>query len=102
MWGKASMNGQCDLREGGHSSAGNRDLATNSPLITRAIDIAAACPIPEVEVGLLHVGGVLNEHDRAVGNSDARYNNLFRVILRVNRNIAPAIRPATARPGDAP
>jgi hypothetical protein len=55
MWGKASMNGQCD-----------------------------------------------NQYDRAVGNRDARHDHLFRVILRVNRNIAPAIRPASARPGDAP
>jgi FAD/FMN-containing dehydrogenase len=39
-------------------------------------DLAAGCPIPGAEVGLLHLGGALNEHsgdDGAVGNRDARY-----------------------------
>jgi FAD/FMN-containing dehydrogenase len=39
-------------------------------------DLAAACPIPEAQLGILHLGGALNEHDRddgAVGNRDARY-----------------------------
>jgi FAD/FMN-containing dehydrogenase len=39
-------------------------------------DLAAALPVPDGELGLLHVGGALNEHagdDGAVGNRDARY-----------------------------
>jgi FAD/FMN-containing dehydrogenase len=39
-------------------------------------DLAADCPIPEAQIGLLHVGGALNEHDwddGAVGNRDARF-----------------------------
>ena len=39
-------------------------------------DLAAACPIPETQMGLLHLGGALNEHDPddgAVGNRDARF-----------------------------
>lgn len=39
-------------------------------------DVFAECPIPEGQVGLLHVGGALNEHDGddgAVGNRDARF-----------------------------
>jgi FAD/FMN-containing dehydrogenase len=39
-------------------------------------DLAAACPIPEAQMGFLHLGGALNEHDGddgAVGNRDARY-----------------------------
>ncbi|HET8756661.1 MAG TPA: alpha/beta fold hydrolase [Solirubrobacteraceae bacterium] len=38
--------------------------------------LAAACPIPQAQVGFLHVGGALNERagdDGAVGNRDARY-----------------------------
>lgn len=39
-------------------------------------DLAAACLIPEAQLGILHLGGALNEHegdDGAVGNRDARY-----------------------------
>jgi FAD/FMN-containing dehydrogenase len=39
-------------------------------------ELAAECPIPEAELGILHLGGKLNEHaadDGAVGNRDARY-----------------------------
>jgi FAD/FMN-containing dehydrogenase len=39
-------------------------------------DMFAQCPIPEAELGILHLGGALNErveHDGAVGNRDARY-----------------------------
>ena len=39
-------------------------------------DLAAACPIPEAQLGILHLGGALNEHDGddgAVGTRDARY-----------------------------
>jgi UDP-N-acetylenolpyruvoylglucosamine reductase len=39
-------------------------------------DLAAECPIPEAQVGILHLGGALNElaaDDGAVGNRDARY-----------------------------
>jgi FAD/FMN-containing dehydrogenase/pimeloyl-ACP methyl ester carboxylesterase len=38
--------------------------------------LAGDCPIPDGELGLLHLGGALNEHagdDGAVGNRDARY-----------------------------
>jgi FAD/FMN-containing dehydrogenase len=45
-------------------------------LLASLRDLAADCPIPEAEVGLLHVDGALNEHDGddgAVGNRDARY-----------------------------
>ncbi len=38
--------------------------------------LAAECPIPDGELGLLHLGGALNERapdDGAVGNRDARY-----------------------------
>jgi FAD/FMN-containing dehydrogenase len=36
----------------------------------------ATCPLPDGELGILHLGGALNEHDEddgAVGNRDARY-----------------------------
>jgi FAD/FMN-containing dehydrogenase len=39
-------------------------------------DVFAACPMPEAEVGLLHLGGALNERDwddGAVGNRDANF-----------------------------
>jgi FAD/FMN-containing dehydrogenase len=39
-------------------------------------ELAAECPIPNAEMGFLHIGGALNEHavdDGAVGNRDARY-----------------------------
>ena len=39
-------------------------------------ELFAACPIPEADLGLLHLGGALNERagdDGAVGNRDARY-----------------------------
>jgi FAD/FMN-containing dehydrogenase len=39
-------------------------------------ELAAGCPIPDGELGLLQLGGALNEHagdDGAVGNRDARY-----------------------------
>jgi FAD/FMN-containing dehydrogenase len=39
-------------------------------------DLFAECPIPGAELGLLHLGGALNERDGddgAVGNRDARY-----------------------------
>jgi hypothetical protein len=39
-------------------------------------DLAAECPIPKAQIGVLHVGGALNEReadDGAVGNRDARY-----------------------------
>ncbi len=38
--------------------------------------LAAECPIPQGQIGTLHLGGALNEHDGndgAVGNRDARY-----------------------------
>ncbi|HWM11613.1 MAG TPA: alpha/beta fold hydrolase [Solirubrobacteraceae bacterium] len=39
-------------------------------------ELAAGCPIPQAQIGTLHLGGALNEHagdDGAVGNRDARY-----------------------------
>jgi FAD/FMN-containing dehydrogenase len=39
-------------------------------------DLAADCPMPDAQIGLLHLGGALNERewdDGAVGNRDARY-----------------------------
>ncbi|HEY7146416.1 MAG TPA: FAD-binding oxidoreductase [Streptosporangiaceae bacterium] len=39
-------------------------------------DLAARCPVPQAQLGLLHLGGALNEHasdDGAVGNRDARF-----------------------------
>jgi len=45
-------------------------------LLTTWRDLAAECPIPEAEMGLLQLGGALNEHgadDGAVGNRDARF-----------------------------
>jgi FAD/FMN-containing dehydrogenase len=39
-------------------------------------DLFADCPIPDAQVGLLHLGGALNERDwddGAVGNRDARF-----------------------------
>jgi FAD/FMN-containing dehydrogenase len=39
-------------------------------------EVFAGCPMPFGEVGVLHLGGALNEHaedDGAVGNRDARY-----------------------------
>jgi FAD/FMN-containing dehydrogenase len=45
-------------------------------LLSTVRDLAAECPIPEAELGFLHLGGALNEHegdDGAVGNRDARF-----------------------------
>lgn len=42
--------------------------------ITR--DLFAECPIPEAQLGFLHLGGALNEHDEddgTVGNRDVRF-----------------------------
>jgi FAD/FMN-containing dehydrogenase len=39
-------------------------------------ELAADCPIPDAQMGVLHVGGALNEHDPddgAVGNREARF-----------------------------
>jgi FAD/FMN-containing dehydrogenase len=39
-------------------------------------DLFAGCPVPEADIGLLHLGGALNERDEddgAVGNRDARF-----------------------------
>jgi hypothetical protein len=43
-------------------------------LLSTARDLFAECPIPDAELGFLHLGGALNEHDAddgAVGNRDA-------------------------------
>ncbi|MBI3972876.1 MAG: FAD-binding oxidoreductase [Chloroflexi bacterium] len=50
------------------------ELSDDSLSTTR--DLFAECPIPEAQIGFLHLGGALNEHawdDGAVGNRDARF-----------------------------
>ena len=45
-------------------------------LLDTARDLFAACPMPEGDIGFLHLAGALNERDPddgAVGNRDARY-----------------------------
>lgn len=45
-------------------------------LLSTVRDLFAECPIPGAELGLLHLGGALNERDAddgAVGNRDARF-----------------------------
>ena len=45
-------------------------------LLAAARDVFAECPIPDGQVGFLHLGGALNERDAddgAVGNRDARF-----------------------------
>jgi FAD/FMN-containing dehydrogenase/pimeloyl-ACP methyl ester carboxylesterase len=45
-------------------------------LLATCRDLAAECPMPSAQIGLLHLGGALNERatdDGAVGNRDARY-----------------------------
>lgn len=45
-------------------------------LLSTARDLFAECPIPEAQIGFLHLDGVLNEYagdDGAVGNRDARF-----------------------------
>jgi hypothetical protein len=48
----------------------------NDDLLSTVRNVFAECPIPGADVGFLHLGGALNEHDAtdgAVGNRDARY-----------------------------
>ncbi len=50
------------------------ELSDDLLSVTR--DLFADCPIPGGELGFLHLGGALNEHDEddgAIGNRDARY-----------------------------
>jgi FAD/FMN-containing dehydrogenase len=45
-------------------------------LLSTMRDLAEECPVPDAEVGFLHLGGALNEHDEddgAVGNRAARF-----------------------------
>jgi FAD/FMN-containing dehydrogenase len=45
-------------------------------LLAKMRELFAGCPIPDAQLGLLHLGGALNEHaadDGAVGNRDARF-----------------------------
>jgi hypothetical protein len=45
-------------------------------LLSATRDLFAECPMPEGEIGFLHLAGALNERapdDGAVGNRDARY-----------------------------
>jgi len=48
----------------------------NDSLLSALQDLFATCPIPGGELGILHLGGAVNERDEsdgAVGNRDARY-----------------------------
>ena len=57
----------------GRPSSSPSSATTSS---STARELAAECPIPEAEMGFLHLGGALNERDEddgAVGNRDARY-----------------------------
>jgi FAD/FMN-containing dehydrogenase len=50
--------------------------ALSDDLLAMWRDLAAECPIPRAQMGILHLAGALNEHpddDGAVGNRDARY-----------------------------
>ena len=50
------------------------ELSDDLLSITR--DLFAECPIPEAQLGFLHLGGALNEHDKddgTVGNRDVRF-----------------------------
>ena len=50
--------------------------ALDDELLATVRELAAECPIPRAQIGLLHLGGALNERaddDGAVGNRDARY-----------------------------
>ena len=45
-------------------------------LLSTVTDLFAECPVPEADIGFLHLGGALNEHDEddgAVGNRDAQF-----------------------------
>jgi FAD/FMN-containing dehydrogenase len=45
-------------------------------LLSTASDVFAECPVPDGEIGFLHLGGALDEHaedDGAVGNREARF-----------------------------
>jgi FAD/FMN-containing dehydrogenase len=58
----------------------------NDDLLSTVQDLFAGCPLPEAELGFLHLGGALNEHagdDGAVGNRDARF------VIGVNGMWAP-------------
>jgi FAD/FMN-containing dehydrogenase len=63
--------------KGAHYDMKTEYLAELSDGLLDAVrDVFAECPIPEGQVGFLHVGGALNEHDGndgAVGNRDARF-----------------------------
>jgi FAD/FMN-containing dehydrogenase len=55
-------------------------------LLGAELELFAECPIPDVEIGSLHIGGALNElpeDDGAVGNRDARH------VIGVNGMWAP-------------
>jgi FAD/FMN-containing dehydrogenase len=63
--------------KGGHYYWKTEYLAElRDDLLSTVRDLYASCPIPEADIGFLHLGGSLNEHaedDGAVGNRDARY-----------------------------
>jgi hypothetical protein len=46
------------------------------PVLLTLTELFAECPIPDADIGILHLGGALNERaadDGAVGNRDARF-----------------------------
>ena len=50
--------------------------ALSDGLLSTMRELSAGCPVPGAELGILHLGGALNERspdDGAVGNRDARY-----------------------------
>ena len=62
----------------GATTTGRRSTLAelSDDLLETVGDLSAECPIPEAELGFLHLGGALNERasdDGAVGNRDARY-----------------------------
>jgi hypothetical protein len=50
--------------------------ALSDELLSAWRDLAAQCPIPEAQLGILHLGGAIGDHDPddgAVGNRDAEF-----------------------------
>ena len=48
----------------------------SAPLLSAMSELFEQCPIPELDMGVLHLGGMLNTHapdDGCVGNRDARF-----------------------------
>ena len=71
-------------------------------LSTAAGAVRRRAPIPEAELGFLHLGGALNERpedDGAVGNRDARY--VIGVQRHVGRRTSPRPTPSASGSGHA-